>query len=177
MSSDKKNESSSEIFVDCDPKIFRHILNFIIVPDYIVPDKYAHNVQKMLDYYSPNKFIVNTVQQKSGLTNITFTFPFEKKQKFYSSYLEHDGIVAFYLKFFCAQCSNAEISFKLKLWDIHNSIEINDHNLFCNRNSNELHWEKHRNVIFEIPHSIISIFKKELHIRCDIFQNRIINKN
>ena len=89
------SQNSNEIFIDCDYKIFIHVLNFITIHGYIVPDKYVHNVQKLLDYYSPNKFTI-VIPQKSGLIILEFG----SKRSSISYHLKHNGIVSFYVRLY-----------------------------------------------------------------------------
>ena len=54
----ERNQTKPEIFIDEDPKIFRHVLNMLRNANYVVPKKYKQNVDHMLDCFGmPIKFI------------------------------------------------------------------------------------------------------------------------
>ncbi len=40
-----------EIFVDCDYKLFKHLINTIRIPQYVIPAKHVFNVKKLQEYY------------------------------------------------------------------------------------------------------------------------------
>jgi len=42
---------SEPIFIDCDHKLFRHLLNIVRIPDYTVPITELDNITKLADYY------------------------------------------------------------------------------------------------------------------------------
>lgn len=39
------------IFIDQDPKLFSHVLNYLRNDEYIIPKKYKENIDKLLEYY------------------------------------------------------------------------------------------------------------------------------
>lgn len=173
------SSNQSDIFVDCDPKLFRHVLNFITIPNCRVPDKYVYNVQMLLDFYSPKKFTIKTkdIVRKSILTNRRFlefkSYDPDFKQNSEISF-EHDGIVRFYCKIIsrendrlysmCYRVDNP--LFKLELWDTHNLIEFvnekNESNIIQYQTTDK---DDKYTKIFNIPDSIMIIFKKKLHVK------------
>lgn len=71
----EKWPKNKELFVDCDPKIFRHVQNVVSMENYEIPIKCVHNVQVALDFYSyPKKFTVNAIPKESVLTTSTFNY-------------------------------------------------------------------------------------------------------
>ena len=48
-------DNSEEIFIDCDPKIFNHLLNLISLPKYEIPINKKTNVEHLMDYYNSIK--------------------------------------------------------------------------------------------------------------------------
>lgn len=150
---DRWTNNPTKLFINCDLKTFDHILNFLTVSNYIIPDKYAYNAQIFLDFYSPKKFTIKTISknisQKSGLTNNVFVFDGHDAGK--EKLLEHNGIRTFYFEIFGNNLcdDNKCLKFKLKLWDKYNSITIT-------------HLDKYYRLTsginrYKIPRAIISI--------------------
>ena len=49
---------NEELFLDEDPELFKHVLNILRNPNYIIPEKLKHNVNNLLVYFGvPMEFI------------------------------------------------------------------------------------------------------------------------
>lgn len=169
------SETQNEIFVDCDYKIFNHILNFLTIPKYDVPDKYLHNVQASLDFYSPKKF---TIKKTPKATFVHNKFLLPKHINSYSQEnrnqisFEHAGILTFFCKFYCD--NSCDPKFILKLSDAHNSYEFyktnNDSNIFY-------YYVNKGKIIFNIPYSIIYAFEEKLCVQFIPIENNCSEEN
>lgn len=161
------SKDQDKIFVDCDPILFGHALNFITISNYKIPDEHIHNVQMVLDFYSPEKFTINNVQKFVFYNGIYKLKSLENKKNNKNKMLisfEHKGIVEFYCTFYDHAYLKCLNYFTLKIWDAYTSIEfINKHDM-CNLSLRQI-IIKNNKTIFKIPKSILSKFKDKIFVQ------------
>jgi hypothetical protein len=73
-----------EIFIDQDPKIFSHVLNYLRDPIYVVPKKYRENFDRLLQYYSTPTSHSNELNENNTNVRVTDDGTIES-----STYVQH----------------------------------------------------------------------------------------
>jgi hypothetical protein len=53
---DRWSNSQNSIFVDCDYKLFKHMLNSVRIPNYIIPKKDLSNVNSLKNYFGEKNY-------------------------------------------------------------------------------------------------------------------------
>jgi len=76
-----KKNPQKHIHIDQDPEIFKHILNFLRFPNYIIPNNFIENVINLAEYYGLK--IISDREQNKRLYIDTVTYRFNRHDDIY----------------------------------------------------------------------------------------------
>lgn len=59
---DRWNNDSKEIFIECDPILFSHVINIFTISGYTVPSEHIDNIRNLLNYFGPSIQIPDEIE-------------------------------------------------------------------------------------------------------------------